>query len=338
MTRLLLDVRYASRILRASPVASVAAVLTLGLGIGLTTAIFSGVRAVLLRPLPYSEPARLIAIEAVLPQLRIRLVPSQYFAAWQQSESLEHVAAHDGGSVLILSGMGEAGQVDAASVTRDFFRVLGVEPALGRAFTDEEDRRGGPRVVVLSHACWMRRFSGDRAVLGRSVTLSDRPHTIVGILPSSFRFPGMVEPEFFVPFALPGTSEGPTYFVQVIGRLRTGIDSARATAEFAVLGDIAAKQLSPVIAPMLAGARISVLPLQRQIAEDSRPLLLILLASATCVLLIACVNVANLQLAQTVARHREIATRAALGAPRARLIGQLITESLFSSGLIPEGT
>jgi predicted permease len=317
--------------LLASPVASMAAILTLGLGIGLTTAIFSGVRAVLLRPLPYSQPTRLIAIEAFLPKLRIRLVPSHYFAAWQQSESLEHVAAYDGGSVLILSGMGEATRVDAASVTRDFFRVLGVDPALGRAFTNEEDRRGGPRAVVLSHSCWVRRFGGDRAVLGRTVRLSDRPHTIVGVLPPSFRFPGMMAPEFFVPFALPSTSEGPTYLVQVIGRLRPGIDHARATAELAVLGDVAAKQLSPIIAPMLAGARVSVLPLQRQIAGDSRPLLLVLLASAMCVLLIACVNVANLQLARTVARRPEFATRAALGAPRGRLIGQLITESLFSS-------
>ena len=319
------DLRYGARMLANKPSFTLIAVLTLALGIGATTAIFTVVNAVLLRPLPYPDSGRLLNIGQ---QYRSGLAGSgePKFLFWREhSQSFEAMAAYSnfGGAGGNLSGGSEAEYVQGSRVSEDFFRVLGVYPALGRAFTKEEDTPGAGRVAILSDGLWRRRFGGNVAMVGQTVLLNDQPVTVVGIMPPQFKF--INGADLFVPMrARPDRNFDPN--AEVIGRLKPDVTAEQAQAE---LGQIAIKYREALPNHMLDGESIGVQSYQEYFTGNVSQLLWFLLGAVVFLLLIACANVANLQLTRAAARQREIAVRMALGAGRTRIVRQLLTEGLL---------
>jgi predicted permease len=318
------DLRYGVRTLIKSPMFTLVAVLTLALGIGATTAIFSVVNAVLLRPLPYPDADKLLYVGQ---RYRSGLAGSgePKFLFWrEQSQSFEALACYSGfgGAGGNLAGGSEAEYARGMRVSEDFFRVLGVYPALGRAFTHEEDQPGGAGVVILSDGLWQRSFGGDRGLIGRSVTLNDRPVTVVGIMPPHFRFGSEVG--LFVPMrARPGANVDPN--ATVVGRLKPGVSFDQAQSELKV---IAEKYRAAFPRQMAEGETVDAQPYQELFTEGVAKYLWIVLGAVSFLLLIACANVANLQLTRAASRRREIAVRMALGAAGGRIARQLLTEGL----------
>lgn len=325
LEQLVQDIRYGMRSLRRARGFTIVAVLTLALGIGANTAIFSIVNAVLLRPLPYPEADKLVYVGQ---QYRDGIAGSgePKFLFWrEQSQSFEALACYSsyGGASANLAGGKEAEHVRGVRVSGDFFRVLGVYPALGRAFTHEEDTPGGPGVVILSDALWQRSFGGDKGLIGKTVTLNDKPVTVIGIMPPHFRFASGVE--LFTPLrARRGFNPDPN--AQVIGRLKPGVSLQQAQAE---LKTIAEKYRAAFPREMVENETIGAQPYQDLFTEGVARYLWIFLGAVSLLLLIACANVANLQLARSAVRQREIAMRKALGATSGRVIRQLLTESLL---------
>ena len=319
------DCRYGARSLRKSPGFTLVAVLTLALGIGATTAIFSVMNAVLLRPLPYPGADRLVYVGQ---KYRNGLASSgePKFLFWrEQSRSFEALACSSsyGGAGGNLVGGSEAEYVRGVRVSEDFFRVLSVYPALGRAFTREEDTPGGERVVILSDGLWRRSFGGDEGLIGRTVTLNGRPSTVVGVMPPHFRFASGAD--LFVPMrARPGVNPDPN--AEVVGRLKPGVSLEQAQAE---LKEIAERYRAAFPREMQEGETVGVQPYQDLFTEGVAKYLWIIFGAVTFLLLIACANVANLQLARAAARQREIAVRMALGAAGGRIVRQLLTEGLI---------
>jgi predicted permease len=317
------DLRYAARLLLSKPGFTLVAVLTLALGVGATTAIFSVVNAVLLRPLPYPEADRLVYVGQ---QYRGELNGSgePKFLFWRgQSRSFEALACYSqyGGAGSNLAGGREAEHVRGVRVSEDFFRVLGVYPMLGRAFTHEEDTPGGAGVVILSDGLWQRGFGGDRGILGKTVTLDDKPVTVVGVMPPQFRF----DADLFVPMrAREGNNVDPN--AEVVGRLKPGVTLREAQAELKV---IAEKYRAAFPRRMQEDESVGAEPYQDLLTEGVSKHLWIILGAVSFLLLIACANVANLLLARAAARRREIAVRMALGAAGGRIVRQLLTESLL---------
>ncbi len=329
------DIRYGLRQLRRNPAWSLTAILTLALGIGATTSIFSAVCALLLRPLPWPGADRLMFIYQQTKYGEMdALLNQDFFAAQPALKSFESVAAYLGPGDENLTGVGAPIRVSAMRVTANFFPTLHVAPALGRNFLSSEDRRGGPPVVILSHRLWRSRFNSDSSIIGRTIALAGKAQTVVGVLPAHFVFPDpAAEPDLYVPDDLDTDTHLESTNISIvmvltIARLRDGVTLPQAQADLNLFEKNRVKGYGPFFVNWAQGRRIIAEPLQRYLTGDDREPLLILLACVAAVLLIACVNVANLQLAHTVTREPEMALRGALGAGRLRLIRQSLVENL----------
>ena len=321
MSDLVQEFRHALRRLRRAPGFALVAVLTLALGIGANTAIFSVVNAVLLRPLPYQEPERLVSLDldalnyaGSYVQLRER-AKTVYVAAYRNRE-------------LGLTGHGEPLQLQSTAATPDLFPLLGVDAVIGRTFLPSESQPGHDAVVMLSYGLWKSRFGGDPAIVGQQIRLDSTSRTVVGVAPAALRFPSATT-QLWVPLALDPVNRVELWSTgaSIIGRLRPGSTLAQANAEVATLAP-QMLELFPWKMPASYGSKAAAIPLRERLVQNIRPILLILLGATGMVLLIACVNVANLMLARTTTRQRELAIRTALGAGKKQLVRQLLTESM----------
>ena len=324
------DLRYAFRQLAKSPGFAAVAILTLALGIGANTAIFSVTNAVLFRALPYKDPARIVAINRVSSNFGLGgLTAGAFLDFREQSASFEQLAAYDENEFTLTGGGSDAERIVAAEVSSALFSLLGVNPSLGRTFTGDEEKVGQDQVVVVSEAFWKRRTGGDPSFVGKTITLDDKVYTVVGVVPAGFQFPRKFE--IWKPLALDPEEErhGKQFrMIQLIGRLKSGVSLQAAEVE---LNRIFTHRPSDEPGAPASNARIELRPLHEQLVKDVRLAIYVLLGAVGFVLLIACANVANLTLARAAARRKEIAIRAALGAGRGRIIAQLLRESVLLS-------
>ena len=321
------DARFAIRMLMKKPGFTAVAVLTLALGIGVNTAMFSFVDAVLLKPLGYADAERLVTISETFPQCERCLPSPPTYVEWKtQNTVFSHVSAYKQSTdSLNLTGQGDAEQIQGRFVSADYFETIGIQPAMGRAFAEGEDQIGNEQVVVLSNRFWQRRFGADAGVVGSSITLNEQPYTVIGVLPSGGVLDRM-ENDVWLPLTIrPDQMRRSTQFFSARARLKPGVSVEQADAEM--------KRLSESIAAQDAsrkGFSVIVEPLRKSIVStDLRGVMLLLMGAVLFILLIASVNVANLLLARGASRHKEIVIRTAVGAGRRRLVRQLLTESLL---------
>jgi putative ABC transport system permease protein len=333
METLLRDIRYGARSFLKRPGFTAVALVTLALGIGANTAIFSVINAVLLRPLPYVEADQLLVPWGSRsdPQDRTN-VSYPDFADWQaQTKTLEYVAAYNSAGVLLREGDAEPEPISGAAVSADLFPLLKVAPIVGRSFTRAEDQPKAAPVIVLGYELWQRRFNADPNIIGKQIRIGSTSASVVGVMPQGFRFPAQAtKTEFLRPLAATlgdRTQRRNSYSLRVVARLKPGVTSAAAESEMRAIG-VQLEQQYPDEGFRLGGRFIS---LHDAVTWGSRAPLLVLLGAVVFVLLIACANVANLLLARAAARHKEMTIRAALGAGRRRVVRQLLTESLLLS-------
>jgi len=323
------DLRFAFRQLLKDPSFTAVAVLTLALGIGANTALFSVVNAVLLRPLPYDEPGRLVqAFEAPQPGQRNAASPGA-FLDWKEHATVFESLSLRQEIAMNLTGDGDPERIHGLGMSAGGLEILRARPWWGRLFAPDEDQPGKDKVVVLSHEFWQRRFGGETNVVGRAIRLNDESYTVVGILPPYFL--PWDKKEFVVPAAIAPSdaNQRSAHWIEVIGRLKPGVTVEQAGAEMNAL----MSRLKSLYPPHKKDWGVTLVSIQEQLTGDIRPTLLVLLGAVGCVLLIACANVANLLLARASSRQREMAIRSALGATRGRVIRQLLVESVLLSAM-----